>query len=304
MEVLKAEFCLSPGAETRIWKSKIPDLNAIRLIFNQDNSLEQEEILHGHYLIIEVKNEDETWPKDVGYHKRSQYVSHGPENQEYSSTERFKIFHGEIEELKVKATNKKRELETLNQELKTIDENHKRGRKRLRDQETELTKIKKQQETLSERRKAIEKDMQGIVTADKSLSHKINDKEGKRRKLSEELKTLEDDLEEYAKTTKNILEKIEPEPKKKEKASFIEFMAKSIKEKEEALTCPVCLETASAPIYMCQQMHLICSSCRPRLSACPECRQKYKGHQRHRYAERDAEELNKLKDELSKVTAC
>ena len=84
----------------------------------------------------------------------------------------------------------------MNQELKTIDENHKRGRKRLRDQETELTKIKKQQETLSERRKAIEKDMQGVVTADKSLSHKINDKEGKRRKLSEELKTLEDDLEE------------------------------------------------------------------------------------------------------------
>ena len=86
MEVLKAEFCLSPGAVTRIWKSKIPDLNALRLIFNQDNSLEQEEILHGHYLIIEVKNQDETWPKDVSYHKRSQYVSHlshGPENQEY-----------------------------------------------------------------------------------------------------------------------------------------------------------------------------------------------------------------------------
>lgn len=132
--------------------------------------MEQEEILHGHYLVIEVKNQDETWPSDVGYyHKRSQYVSHGPENQEYSSTERFKIFHGEIEELKVKATNKKRELETLNQELKTIDENHKRGRKRLRDQETELTQIKKQQETLSERRKAIEKDMQGVVTADLSF---------------------------------------------------------------------------------------------------------------------------------------
>ena len=90
------------------------------------------------------------------------------------------------------------ELETMNQELKTIDENHKRGRKRLRDQETELTKIKKQQETLSERKKAIEKDMQVVVTADKSLNQIIKDKEGKRTKLSEELKTLEDDLEEYA----------------------------------------------------------------------------------------------------------
>ena len=86
----------------------------------------------------------------------------------------------------------------MNQELKTIDENHKRGRKRLRNQETELTKIKKQQETLSERKKAIEKDMQVVVTADKSLNQIIKDKEGKRTKLSEELKTFEDDLEEYA----------------------------------------------------------------------------------------------------------
>ena len=86
MKVMKTEFCLSPDAETRTWTSKIPDLNALRLLSDQDNSLEKEEILHGHYLIIEVKNQDETWPKDVSYHKRSQYVSHlshGPENQEY-----------------------------------------------------------------------------------------------------------------------------------------------------------------------------------------------------------------------------
>ena len=83
MKVMKTEFCLSPDAETRIWTSKIPDLNALRLLSDQDNSLEQEEILHGQYLVIEVKNQEETWPSDVGYyHKRSQYVSHGPENQE------------------------------------------------------------------------------------------------------------------------------------------------------------------------------------------------------------------------------
>ena len=47
----------------------------------------------------------------------------------------------------------------LNQELKTVNENHKRGKKRLREQETELEKIKKQQETLMERRKVIEMNM-------------------------------------------------------------------------------------------------------------------------------------------------
>ena len=259
LTVMKREFSFPQDVDARLWTSHVQDPSTFRPVdcyLNQ--TLEKVGISHGHFVIIEVRNDDGTWPHAAGYHRQRKIenVSHGCENQEYSSTERYKIFHGEIEELKVKADNKKKELELLNKELKTISENHKRGKKRLLDQETELEKIKKQQDTLSERRKVIEKDMQGVLTTDKSLSHKIDDKEGKRRKLSEELKELEDDLQEYAKTTKNILEKIEPEPKKKEQASFIEFMAKSIKEKEEALTCPVCLETASAPIFMCQKVIL------------------------------------------------
>ena len=260
LTVMKNEFSFPQDAEARLWTSSVPDPSSLRPVHdNFVRTLDEVGIYHGHFVIIEVKNEDGTWPTDVGYHRqrKSEKVSQGCENQEYSSTERFKIFHGEIEELKVKADTKKKELDLLNQELKTISDTHKRGKKRLRDQETELEKIKKQQDTLSERRKVIEKDMHGVLTTNKSLIHKIDDKEGKHRKLNEELKELEDDLQEYAKTTKNILEKIEPEPKmKKEQESFIEFMAKSIKEKEEALTCPVCLETASAPIFMCQKVIL------------------------------------------------
>ena len=81
------------------------------------------------------------------------------------------------------------------------------------------------------------------------------------------------------------------------------FLTKSIEEKEEALECPVCLETAKAPIFMCLQQHLVCFSCQPRLDSCPQCREGYQGlPRRHRYAERDAEELEKMQNELANLT--
>ena len=42
------------------------------------------------------------------------------------------------------------------------------------------------------------------------------------------------------------------------------------------------------------------SSCRPKVKKCPECREVYRGApRRHRYAEKMAEELIKLRVELS-----
>ena len=52
---------------------------------------------------------------------------------------------------------------------------------------------------------------------------------------------------------------------------------------EAELECPVCFETAEVPIYMCQEMHLICANCRPKLKECPECRVPYQAQlRRHR----------------------
>ena len=62
-----------------------------------------------------------------------------------------------------------------------------------------------------------------------------------------------------------------------------DFLSKAIKEKEADLKCPVCLETAEAPIFTCQEMHLICANCRPKLKECPECRAPYQAQpRRHR----------------------
>ena len=87
---------------------------------------------------------------------------------------------------------------------------------------------------------------------------------------------------------------------------YLESISLKISAKESELECPVCLETASAPIYMCMEQHLVCGGCRPRIASCPECRQPYNdvgegagvgvgaGYRRHRYAERAAEELEAL----------
>lgn len=36
--------------------------------------------------------------------------------------------------------------------------------------------------------------------------------------------------------------------------------------------CPVCFEIVLPPIMQCHVGHLVCSSCRPKLSCCPTCR--------------------------------
>lgn len=36
--------------------------------------------------------------------------------------------------------------------------------------------------------------------------------------------------------------------------------------------CPVCFDYVLPPILQCQSGHLVCSSCRPKLSCCPTCR--------------------------------
>jgi len=71
---------------------------------------------------------------------------------------------------------------------------------------------------------------------------------------------------------------------------------------EERLRCPVCLETAGRPIYKCDEDHLVCGKCRDRLSKCPECRSWYRHQEkRHRWAERDADELRQLEKRIKRL---
>ena len=83
---------------------------------------------------------------------------------------------------------------------------------------------------------------------------------------------------------------------------LIQYLVRSISEKEAELECPVCLTVveAGAAVFSCQQQHLLCSVCRPRLTECPACREKYsQAPLRHRFAEKMAGELCTQRRELA-----
>ena len=75
---------------------------------------------------------------------------------------------------------------------------------------------------------------------------------------------------------------------------LLQFMERQIDAVEKELECPICLEIASqAPIFKCEEDHLICSKCRVKVRCCPQCREEYPEgpHKRYRGAERQAERL-------------
>lgn len=115
-----------------------------------------------------------------------------------------------------------------------------------------------------------------------------------KRKLAENSRSLQDLPNEQI----NCPELKTTEPNKQ----LLNFIDRQIREKEKELECPVCLEIAIVPIFMCIESHLICSNCRPKIFECPECRLTYSGKpKRHRYAEKAAEELNGLKCERQEL---
>ena len=113
----------------------------------------------------------------------------------------------------------------------------------------------------------------------------------------------------YSFETKNGSESSEENQRKTSKkyktdVTLLEYLQSSLAEKEKDLECPVCLEPATAPIYMCGEMHMICLTCKPRLSQCPQCRSKvgFRGEvRRHRYAEKIAQEVERIKQQRDKI---
>ena len=74
------------------------------------------------------------------------------------------------------------------------------------------------------------------------------------------------------------------------------ILQRFIKQKADDLQCPVCLEESFPPIFTCQEMQIICKSFKEKVKGnkCPVCT----GSMRHRYAEKESEELVQLRREL------
>ena len=74
--------------------------------------------------------------------------------------------------------------------------------------------------------------------------------------LEEEIKSLRIDS-----PSKAVKSKEEPKPKRNPNMQLLEYIENKIEAKQKELECPVCLEIASAPIFTCSDLHLICSHC-------------------------------------------
>ena len=60
------------------------------------------------------------------------------------------------------------------------------------------------------------------------------------------------------------------------------------------LECPVCLLTPrQPPIFICPRGHNICLECKPKLSSCPICKEKYKKGSRNFFAEKILDKLER-----------
>ena len=167
-----------------------------------------------------------------------------------------------------------------------------------KDLNTKCQQCDEQVDKMEKKRKKLEKYMESEMTKVKGEGEVIKDDIDKLKdKLTENIKATEDLANSEIPKTEVI------SPPKENTSRLLDFMATSIKEKENDLECPVCFETADVPIFMCSEMHLICSSCKPKIKECPECRVPYTGApKRHRYAEKTAAELRKLRTEYENMT--
>ena len=130
-----------------------------------------------------------------------------------------------------------------------------------------------------------EKLLKRKVKLDKFISTNIN-------KSKEDIVILENEIEDLITKLSRNRKQIQPEDKdeddtkldltRQSNLKLLSYIEQQISSKESSLECPVGLEVASSPIFMCQEQHLVCGACRPRLQACPECRINYTGHRRHR----------------------
>lgn len=173
----------------------------------------------------------------------------------------------------------------------------------LLDLETKMTELKMKKTELFE---ADTRDDELIYKFD-SKKHKLEGYIEKELKIAKEkgnsIEANIQNLEKKLSETKRAIENLPNEvltfptvPPVEPNRQLLDFIDNQISEKEKELECPVCFEVACAPIFMCSEMHLICSNCRPKVKECPECRIQYEGKpKRHRYAEKTAEELVRLK---------
>jgi len=200
---------------------------------------------------------------------------------------------------------KSKEMKDLLIQISQVeDQNNIRGKRitsvdlEIDDLEARIVKLKEEKQIVEGEIDLAKSKVQKVINKKIKLENYIEIEMQKTKERENELKADIKDIE--AKIT--ALDVSGTKEKTEQDSKLLDFLTSSILEKINDLECPVCLETATIPIYSCPESHLICSSCRPKMVECPECRVEYGDVlRRHRYAEKTATELDRLKEERRKI---
>ena len=139
-----------------------------------------------------------------------------------------------------------------------------------------ITKMKEEQKALKTKCAECDQVLQNIEieknNLEKSVEIEMENFKTESEVITQEILKLREDYEANMKDQDNLVKRLDvinldpgpwsarPGPGGQEGSSkdrLVEFVMKSITEKEADLECPVCLEIAEAPIFMCPEMHLI-----------------------------------------------
>merc|ERR1719450_778219 len=209
---------------------------------------------------------------------------------------------GQIKNITMNMKKSQNDKSTKVEEINTLDKQLKELESKMKNLKLKKTNLVKDSKTDDKKIQKYECEKQKL---EEGIEKEVKMKEERENTISTEILYLERKLNDAEVSIRNLLKvtnnntlQLPVDPNK----DLLEFIENEIIEKERELECPVCLDIAASPILMCSEQHLICGSCRPKVSQCPECREWYTGKdKRHRYAEKTREELQRLREKKDQV---
>ena len=97
---------------------------------------------------------------------------------------------------------------------------------------------------------------------EKFITEKVSEKKEAKSRLEKEIEEIKVRSKETERDGKS---ETQPETSLK---MLVEYINDQIESKERELECPVCLALAYPPLFCCEDQHLICAECRPKVCTC------------------------------------
>ena len=184
-----------------------------------------------------------------------------------------------LESCQVLVETKGKDMSVLLSAVEDVEEEKHSIQKEVAGLELEMNNMRDQLVGLQEKRDQV---MAGVEEKDKQLKESLKKKkqledlieaevdEHKRskRQLEKELESLKVRIGELSKDEANTSDSADKA--NQEAQRFLLNINKKIEAKESDLECPVCLEVSTSPIYSCDEQHIICSDCKPKVNICSQ----------------------------------